>query len=93
LLQAAPDGAAPQEDFLPGAIQPCGIASVAWSALIAFDDGLKRKPQSLEDFKKIIFGQIIHCGLKAAWFHLIFAPLSANNVLSTDRWQCASFSQ
>jgi putative spermidine/putrescine transport system substrate-binding protein len=50
ILQNAPDGATDQEDFLPGAIQPCAIASVAWSALIVFDQGLKRKPGSLEDF-------------------------------------------
>jgi putative spermidine/putrescine transport system substrate-binding protein len=50
ILQNAPDGASAQEDFLPGAIQPCAIASVAWSALIVSDQGLKRKPAALEDF-------------------------------------------
>lgn len=50
ILQKSPDGATAQEDFLPGAIQPCAIASVAWSALIVSDQGLKRKPASVEDF-------------------------------------------
>jgi putative spermidine/putrescine transport system substrate-binding protein len=50
VLQSSPDGASAQEDFLPGAIQPCAIASVAWSALIVSDQGLKRKPAALEDF-------------------------------------------
>ncbi|WP_125461651.1 MULTISPECIES: extracellular solute-binding protein [Rhodomicrobium] len=50
LLQSAPDGASAAEDFLPGAIQPCALASVAWSAVIVFDKTLKRKPATLEDF-------------------------------------------
>ena len=50
ILQRSPDGASAQEDFLAGAIQPCAIASVAWSALIVSDQGLKRKPAALEDF-------------------------------------------
>ncbi len=50
LLQNGPDGASAAEDFLPGAIQPCAVASVAWSALIVFDKTLKRQPKSIEDF-------------------------------------------
>jgi hypothetical protein len=50
-------------------------------------------PQSSADFKKIVSDQIIEYHLKFSGFHLIFAPLSANSALSTDRWQCASFSQ
>ena len=50
MLQSPPDGASAQEDFLPGAIQPCAVASVAWSALIVYEQGLKRKPGSIEDF-------------------------------------------
>jgi putative spermidine/putrescine transport system substrate-binding protein len=50
LLEAAPNGASPADDFLPGAIQPCGIASVAWAAVIVFDEGLKRKPEAMADF-------------------------------------------
>ncbi len=36
-LGAGPDGSAAKEDFLPGALSPCGVASVAWSTAIAFD--------------------------------------------------------
>jgi putative spermidine/putrescine transport system substrate-binding protein len=37
LLVAAPGGQSVSEDFLPGGINSCGIASVAWSTVIAFD--------------------------------------------------------
>lgn len=50
MLQAGPDGTAPQEDFLPGAIQPCAVASAAWSALIVFDKTMKTPPTKAEHF-------------------------------------------
>ncbi|MGB0083777.1 MAG: extracellular solute-binding protein [Rhodomicrobiaceae bacterium] len=50
IVETAPNGASAPEDFLPGAIQPCGIASVAWSAVIVYDRRLKQKPGSVEDF-------------------------------------------
>ncbi len=50
ILEIAPNGASAVEDFLPGALQPCGIASVAWSAVIVYDKRLKQKPASLADF-------------------------------------------
>lgn len=50
ILEPSPDGAPLSEDFLPGAIHPCGVASVAWSAVIVYDKGLTSKPASLEDF-------------------------------------------
>lgn len=50
MLEAGPDGTTPQEDFLPGAIQPCAVASVAWSALIVFDKGMKTPPTKAEHF-------------------------------------------
>lgn len=37
LLHPTPDGASATDDFLTGGLPPCGVASVAWSALIAFD--------------------------------------------------------
>jgi putative spermidine/putrescine transport system substrate-binding protein len=36
-LDAAPDGSAAQEDFLPGAVSSCGVASVAWSTAVAYN--------------------------------------------------------
>ncbi len=50
ILEPAPDGTPLSEDFLPGAIHPCGIASVAWSAVIVYDTGMPSKPASLKDF-------------------------------------------
>ena len=50
LLQPGPDGTPPTEDFLPGAIQPCGVANVAWSAVIVYDKGLKTAPTKAENF-------------------------------------------
>jgi putative spermidine/putrescine transport system substrate-binding protein len=49
-LKPSPDGAPLSEDFLPGAVQPCGIASSAWSAIVIYDQRLAVKPTSLQDF-------------------------------------------
>jgi putative spermidine/putrescine transport system substrate-binding protein len=50
ILEAAPDGAPLSEDFLPGAVHPCGVVSSAWSAIIVYDSRLITKPSSLADF-------------------------------------------
>jgi putative spermidine/putrescine transport system substrate-binding protein len=50
ILEAAPDGAPLSEDFLPGAVHPCGVANSAWSAIIIYDSRLATKPASLTDF-------------------------------------------
>ncbi len=41
-----------KDDFLPGALHECGIASVAWSSAIVFDHGAfkKAEPKTAEDF-------------------------------------------
>lgn len=51
ILQAD-DGSSALEDFLPGALHKCGLASVAWSSVIAFDTRAfkKRKPSKAKDF-------------------------------------------
>ncbi len=49
-LKPSPDGAPLSEDFLPGAVHPCGIASSAWSAIVVYDRRLGVKPTSLQDF-------------------------------------------
>lgn len=50
-LMSASDGAAAKEDFLPGALHACGVASVAWSSVIVFDRRAfkKRPPTKAED--------------------------------------------
>ncbi|MEP1214464.1 MAG: ABC transporter substrate-binding protein [Marinobacter sp.] len=52
ILEAAPDGTPPQEDFMEGAIHPCFITQIVFSTVIGFDDrafpGVK--PDSVEDF-------------------------------------------
>ena len=49
-LPVAPDGAPASEDFFNGAIQPCAVASVAWSAVVVYNENTKRKPSKLADF-------------------------------------------
>lgn len=43
---------ADRDDFLPGALHECGVASVAWSAAVVFDMETfkKAKPRSVADF-------------------------------------------
>jgi len=50
VVQRGPDGSAPAEDFLPGGIQPCSVANVAWSAAIVYDKSLKAVPTKAENF-------------------------------------------
>ncbi|MEJ2227082.1 MAG: extracellular solute-binding protein [Alphaproteobacteria bacterium] len=49
-LQKAPNGAPLADDFFPGALQPCAVASVAWSAIVVYDTRGKRLPRKLSDF-------------------------------------------
>lgn len=51
-LAPAEDGNSAKEDFHNTAIQPCGIASMAWSSVIVFDKRAfkKTEPASLADF-------------------------------------------
>lgn len=51
-LPAGSDGAPAKADFLPGALQPCGVGSVVWSNVIAFNQTAfpGAKPKTLEDF-------------------------------------------
>src|SRR3546814_14459599 len=55
-LPTAPDGTPAENDFLPGALQPCAVGSLAWSMAIAFRDSTGEiraddiKPSSLQDF-------------------------------------------
>lgn len=51
-IAAAGDGTLPREDFLPGGVQDCGVASVAWSAAITFDTTAfeGNRPKTAADF-------------------------------------------
>jgi putative spermidine/putrescine transport system substrate-binding protein len=49
-LEAAPGGVAASEDYLPGAVQPCAVASVAWSTVVVYNKELKKEPAKLVDF-------------------------------------------
>jgi putative spermidine/putrescine transport system substrate-binding protein len=100
ILQSAPDGASATEDFLPGAIQPCAIASVAWSALIVSDQGLKRKPASLEDFfdtRKIPGKRLLpkqpRYTLEMALMASGVAPRDVYGVLATPEGQDRAFAK
>ena len=100
ILQTAPDGASAQEDFLPGAIQPCAIASVAWSALIVYDQGLKRKPAALEDFfdtRKIPGKRLLpkqpRYTLELALMAAGVAPKDVYTVLATPEGQDRAFAK
>ncbi len=50
ILEPSPDGKPLSNDFLPGAVHPCGVASVAWSAIVVYEKNLVTAPSSLEDF-------------------------------------------
>ncbi|OCC05422.1 spermidine/putrescine ABC transporter substrate-binding protein [Labrys sp. WJW] len=51
-LPAGSDGTPAKADFLPEALQPCGVGSVVWSNVIAFNQTAfpGAKPKTLEDF-------------------------------------------
>lgn len=51
-LAAAGEDAPARDDFLPGALHDCGVASVAWSSAIAFDREAfeEEQPQTAADF-------------------------------------------
>lgn len=55
MLTAGPTGESVSEDFLPGGINSCGIASVAWSTVIAFDRQAfaKAQPSKIADLLDI----------------------------------------
>lgn len=50
-LPPAPDGTTAAEDFLEGALMPCGVGNHAAATVIAFDtERITREPASLADF-------------------------------------------
>lgn len=50
-LPAAPDGTAATDDFLPGTLTDCAVASIVWSTIYAYDSSkLSEAPASIADF-------------------------------------------
>jgi len=52
MLAPAPDGTSASEDFLPGAIHECGVATIVWTTIVAYDKTKfpGEKPSKLADF-------------------------------------------
>ncbi|MFC2969746.1 ABC transporter substrate-binding protein [Acidimangrovimonas pyrenivorans] len=53
MLPAAPDGTPASEDFIPGAITDCAVASIVWSTVYAYDTTKftgDNVPKTIDDF-------------------------------------------
>jgi len=52
ILPAAPDGDPAVEDFIEGSIHECGIGTIVWSQIVAYDERQfpDEKPETLADF-------------------------------------------
>ncbi|MCP4623051.1 MAG: ABC transporter substrate-binding protein [bacterium] len=52
MLAPAPDGTAAEQDFLPGALHECGVATIVWTTIVAYDKTKfpGEKPSKLADF-------------------------------------------
>ena len=50
-LAPSPKGRAPADDFVEGSLEGCGVGTVAWATVVAYDrEAVAAAPQSLEDF-------------------------------------------
>ena len=50
-LPAAPDGTAATDDFLPGTLYDCAVASIVWSTIFAYDkEKMADGPTTIADF-------------------------------------------
>ena len=51
-LPPAPDGTAAEKDFIPGALHECGVATIVWTTIVAYDETKfpGEKPTKLADF-------------------------------------------
>jgi putative spermidine/putrescine transport system substrate-binding protein len=52
ILPPAPDGTPASEDFLPNTVMECGIGTIVWSTIVAYDDTKfsGKKPATISDF-------------------------------------------
>ena len=50
-LPAAPDGTPAVDDFIEGGIEDCGVASIIWSTIVAYNkDAVSTTPTTIADF-------------------------------------------
>ena len=51
-LPPAPDGTPAEKDFIPGALHECGVATIVWTTIVAYDETKfpGEKPTKLADF-------------------------------------------
>lgn len=97
-LEPAPGGVSATDDYLPGAVQPCAIASVTWSAVVVYDKSLKKEPGKLADFfdiKKFPGKRLLPKGpkftLELALLADGVAPAEIYSVLATPEGQTRAF--
>ena len=53
LLSPAPDGTPATQDFIEGTLRDCGVGTVIWSTVVAYDPERfteKQRPKTIEDF-------------------------------------------
>ena len=52
ILPPAPDGTPAEEDFIPGSLHDCAVATIVWSNVVAYDNAKfpDAKPQTMADF-------------------------------------------
>jgi putative spermidine/putrescine transport system substrate-binding protein len=54
ILAPAPDGTPATEDFIEGSLQECGVGTVIWSTVVAYDadqfSGQDQRPRMIKDF-------------------------------------------
>ena len=50
ILPAAPDGTPATEDFFPGTVHPCAVASIVWSTVYAYDNTKVTGATTMADF-------------------------------------------
>ena len=94
------NGAAVDDDFLPGALHQCGVASVAWSSLIVFDrrafkKGAPGKAEDLFDLKRFPGKRVLTKGprytLELALMADGVAPDDVYRTLSTEEGVTRAF--
>ena len=85
VLKPAPDGTAAEDDFLPGALTECFVATDVWSMVLAYDDSKfpDAKPAAPADFFDTATFPGKRTLRKGAKFNLEFA-LMADGVAPAD---------
>lgn len=88
VLKPGPDGATPEDDFLPGALTDCFVATDVWSMVMAYDDSKfpDAKPSTPADFFDTAKFPGKRTLRKGAKFNLEFA-LMADGVAPADVYE------